>query len=141
MLHARFFLKIFFPDVTFPVFSYLMGKTKNQALMIYIIHNRIVWIYNEHDIGEPFRRMFFPSWRNEHRKTTTVIRLLTQVIDSMRNSEPPRRSRPPTDHAAARTHRTRRRGTRGGRNATTLGWGRGRGTTRGFGCGRGPAAR
>lgn len=43
--------------------------------MIYIIHN-IVWIvYNEHDIGEPFRRMFFPSWRSEHRKAVTMIRL------------------------------------------------------------------
>ena len=44
--------------------------------MIYIIHNRIVWIvYNEHDLDEAYMRMFFPSWRNEHRKTTTLIRL------------------------------------------------------------------
>ena len=107
--------------------------------MIYIIHNRIVWIYNEHDIGEPFRRMFFPSWRNEHRKTITMIRLLTQVIDSMRNSEPPRRSRPPTDHAAARTHRTRRRRTCGGRNATTLGRGCRVCATRRLACRRGTA--
>ena len=44
--------------------------------MIYIINNRIVLIvYNEHAIGETFRRMFFPSWRNEHRKVVTMIRL------------------------------------------------------------------
>ena len=44
--------------------------------MTFIIHNRIVWIvYNEHDLNEQFGRMFLPSWKKEHRKPVTVIRL------------------------------------------------------------------
>ena len=44
--------------------------------MVYIIHNRIIWIvYNEHDLNEQFRRQFFPSWRKEHRNSATVLKL------------------------------------------------------------------
>ena len=44
--------------------------------MTYIIQNRIIWIvYDEHNPHEQFRRMFFPSWRKEHREPVTVIRL------------------------------------------------------------------
>ena len=53
-----------------------MVRNKKRTLMIYIIHNRIIWIvYNEHDLNEQFRRQFFPSWRKEHREPVTVMRL------------------------------------------------------------------
>lgn len=57
-------------------FFILMVRNKKRTLMIYIIHNRIIWIvYNEHDLNEQFRRQFFPSWRKEHREPVTVMRL------------------------------------------------------------------
>ena len=44
--------------------------------MIYIIQNRIVRIhYNDRDFSERLKRMLFPSLRNEHQKSITVIRL------------------------------------------------------------------
>lgn len=53
-----------------------MDRNSNKSPMIYIIHNRIIWIvYNEHDLNEQFMQMFLPSWRKEHREPVTVIRL------------------------------------------------------------------
>lgn len=43
--------------------------------MTYIIHNRFVWIiWDKYDFRDEWR-MFFPSWRKEHREPVTVIRL------------------------------------------------------------------
>ena len=43
--------------------------------MTFIIHNRFVWIiYDKNDYRGKWR-MFFPSWRDEHRKPVTMIRL------------------------------------------------------------------
>lgn len=44
--------------------------------MTYIIQNRLVRIfYNDRDLSENLKSMFFPSMRHEHRNPITVIRL------------------------------------------------------------------
>ena len=44
--------------------------------MTYIIQHRLVRIcYNEKDLGEQLKEMFFPSIRQEHRQPITLIRL------------------------------------------------------------------
>ena len=44
--------------------------------MTYIIQNRLVRIcYNEKDLSDHFKELFFPSLRQEHRRPTTLIRL------------------------------------------------------------------
>lgn len=44
--------------------------------MVYIIHNRLIWVlYTRRDITSPWRRLFLPSVRNEHIWPTMVIRL------------------------------------------------------------------
>lgn len=44
--------------------------------MIYIIHNRLIWIFhNERGPSLYWPEMFFPSIRNEHKWPPMVIRL------------------------------------------------------------------
>ena len=44
--------------------------------MTYIIQNRIVRIcYNEKDFNERLKELLFPSIRQEHRQSITLIRL------------------------------------------------------------------
>ena len=45
-------------------------------IMTYIIQNRIIRICeNEKDYGEYFKEFLFPSLRQEHRRSVTLIRL------------------------------------------------------------------
>lgn len=44
--------------------------------MIYIIHNRKIWIfYENHTFREYLTQMYLPSWREEHLRPITMIRL------------------------------------------------------------------
>ena len=67
-----------FLHVTFPLFPYYKGRksNKNEMIMTYIIQNRIIRICeNEKDYGEYFKKLLFPSIRQEHRHPITLIRL------------------------------------------------------------------
>ena len=45
-------------------------------IMTYIIQNRIIRICeNEKDYGEYFKKLLFPSLRQEHQRPITLIRL------------------------------------------------------------------
>ena len=43
--------------------------------MVYIIQHHMVWIlYTDRDLGAQWRRLFFPSVRDEHKWPPMVIR-------------------------------------------------------------------